>query len=77
MNSEVRLAHEIARQFANEPREQAVETVVGPCLGVQAGEDVGHITLFWAPTMISTRVTEADRAADLDPVVAEAVDRLR
>ncbi len=65
MNSEVRLAHEIARQFANEPREQAVETVVG------------HIKMFWAPTMISTLVTEADRAADLDPVVAEAVDRLR
>lgn len=65
MNSEVRMAHEISRQFMDEPDEHAVETVVS------------HIQMFWAPAMISTLVAEADKGADLDPVVAQAVDRLR
>ena len=59
------MAHEISRQFADEPPEHAVETVVS------------HIKMFWAPAMISTLLAEADRGAELDPVVAQAVDRLR
>jgi formate dehydrogenase subunit delta len=65
MNSEVRMAHEISRQFADEPPEHAVETLVS------------HVRKFWAPAMISTLLAEADRGAELDPIVAQAVDRLR
>ena len=65
VSSEVRLAYEIARQFADEPPEQAAETIVA------------HIRMFWAPAMITALVAEADRGADLDPMVARVVDLLR
>ena len=65
VSSEVRLAHEIARQFAGEPVEQAVETVAA------------HIRMFWAPTMIDGLVAQADSGAELDPLVARVVDVLR
>ena len=65
MRSEVRLAHEIARQFAGEPPEQSAEKVAA------------HIRMFWAPTMIHSLVTEADSGTGLDPVVVRVVDLLR
>jgi len=65
VSSEVRLAHEIARQFADEPAQEAAERVVA------------HIRMFWAPPMIDALVAQADRGADLDPLVADVVDALR
>lgn len=66
MSSEVRLAHEIARQFADEPPEEAAEKVTA------------HIRMFWAPPMIGTLVAEADKGtARLDPVVARVSEMLR
>lgn len=62
---EVRMAHEIARQFAGEPPEQAAQTIAA------------HLRKFWAPSMIAAFRTEAGAGADLDPVVARAAELLR
>ena len=62
---EVRMAHEIARQFAGEPPEQAAQTIAA------------HLRRFWAPSMIVAFRTEAGAGADLDPVVARAAELLR
>jgi formate dehydrogenase subunit delta len=66
VSSEVRLAHEIARQFADEPPQEAAARVAA------------HIRMFWAPPMIGTLVAEADEgSARLDPVVARVAEMLR
>ena len=62
---EVRMAHEIARQFAGEPPEQAAQTIAA------------HLRKFWAPSMITAFRTEAAAGAGLDPVVARAAELLR
>jgi len=66
VSSEARLAHEIARQFADEPPQEAAARVAA------------HIRMFWAPPMIGTLVAEADEgSARLDPVVARVAEMLR
>ena len=58
----IRMAHDIARQFAHRPHDQAVEEVSA------------HILKFWEPRMRSELrrcVTAGDH--DIDPLVAEAV----
>jgi formate dehydrogenase subunit delta len=63
---EVRLATDIARQFRH--------------LGLEAGSAAvaDHITRFWDPRMRAALLDRAhDGAADLDPLVAAAADRLR
>ncbi|MEV1292121.1 formate dehydrogenase subunit delta [Pseudonocardia sp. NPDC049635] len=62
---ELRMAHEIARQFAGRPHDEAVETIAG------------HLRKFWAPVMIANLVEETDRGADVDPLVAGVVEALR
>lgn len=62
---EVRMAHEIARQFVSEPPEQAALTIAA------------HLRRFWAPSMIVAFLTEAGAGADLDPVVSRAAELLR
>lgn len=62
---EVRMAHEITRQFAGEPAEEVAEMAAQ------------HLRRFWAPTMIDRLVAEADRGAAVDPVVARLVEKLR
>jgi formate dehydrogenase subunit delta len=62
---ELRMAHEIARQFADEPLEQSAERIAA------------HLRKFWAPAMIATLVADTDRGADVDPVVAKVVETLR
>jgi len=57
----IRMGHDIARQFAHRPREQAVEEVSA------------HILKFWEPGMrseLSRRI--ADNPHDIDPVLADA-----
>ena len=58
----VRMAHDIARQFAHRPQDQAVEEVSA------------HILKFWEPRMRSElRRCVAAGDHDIDPLVTEAV----
>lgn len=59
------MAHEIARQFADEPAAESAETIAA------------HLRTFWAPAMIDALIGDADRGAGLDPVVATVVESLR
>jgi formate dehydrogenase subunit delta len=59
------MAHEIARQFAGEPQEESAETIAA------------HLQKFWAPTMITALLAEADAGADLEPLVVRVVELLR
>ncbi|HEY6432141.1 MAG TPA: formate dehydrogenase subunit delta [Acetobacteraceae bacterium] len=60
------MANQIARFFAHQPHDQAVA----------ATED--HLRKFWDPRMRATILGSVqDLGAKLDPVVREAVERLR
>ncbi|OSY35612.1 NADH-dependent formate dehydrogenase delta subunit FdsD [Pseudonocardia autotrophica] len=59
------MVHEIARQFADRPATESVETIAA------------HLRKFWAPAMITNLIEDADRGADLDPLVAGVVAELR
>lgn len=62
----VRLANEIAVQFAHLPRERAV------------AEIAKHIRSFWDPRMRRLLVEHLDAGgADLDPLGAAAAEQLR
>lgn len=58
----IRMGHDIARQFAHRPNDQAVEEVSA------------HLLKFWEPRMraeLRRSVTAGD--PDTDPILAEAV----
>jgi formate dehydrogenase subunit delta len=60
------MANQIGHFFASQKREPAVEGIAD------------HLTKFWDPRMRRTIVAHLDDAAmHLDPVVREAVERLR
>jgi formate dehydrogenase subunit delta len=62
----VRMANQIASQFAHHPPEQA------------AGEVANHLKSFWAPPMrVELTAYADDGGPGLDPVVLMALDRLR
>jgi formate dehydrogenase subunit delta len=62
----VRLANEIAVQFAHLPADEA------------AGEIAKHIRSFWDPRMRRQLLAHVDAGGeDLDPLALAAVDRLR
>jgi len=60
------MANQIGRFFASQPHEQAVESTAD------------HLRQFWDPRMRSAIVAQlATENNKLDPLVREAVDRLR
>lgn len=62
----VRLANEIARQFAHKPAEVAAVSIAN------------HIKAVWDPRMKAALVAHADAGADdLDPVAALAAQQLK
>jgi formate dehydrogenase subunit delta len=64
--TQVRLANDVAVQFRYLPDDVAVARVVA------------HLTAFWDPRMRAQLVAAADAGDDdLDPIAAEAADRLR
>ena len=59
----VRLANDIARQFAHLPGDQASAAVAN------------HIAMFWDPRMRAELAREIDRdASQLDPLVVQGVN---
>jgi formate dehydrogenase subunit delta len=63
---QVRLANEIAVQFAHLPRDKAV------------AEIAKHMRLFWDPRMRRQLLEHLDAGgADLDPLAAAAAEQLR
>jgi formate dehydrogenase subunit delta len=62
----VRLANEIARQFAHKPADVAATTIAN------------HIKAVWDPRMKAALVTHLDAGGeDLDPVAALAAQQLK
>ena len=60
----IRLGHDIARQFAHRPHDEAVEEVSA------------HIQKFWEPGMrVELHRCAAADDHDLEPILAEAVRR--
>ena len=63
---QVRLANSIAVQFHQRPADEAASAVAN------------HIRMFWDPRMRTELLTRVEtNAADLDPLVLEAVKILR
>jgi formate dehydrogenase subunit delta len=62
----VRMANQIAGQFAHHPPEQAADEVAA------------HLRSFWPPPMrVELTAYVDDGGAGVDPVVLMAIDRLR
>jgi len=60
------MANQIGRFFAHQPHEQAVASTAD------------HLRMFWDPRMRAAILSQPAMAGDkLDPVVREAVERLR
>ena len=60
----MRMANQIAANFAHHPREQA------------AAEVAAHLRSFWAPSMRSALIGDLG-APELDPIVTDALNLLR
>lgn len=60
----VRMANQIAANFAHHPREQAVEEVAN------------HLRMFWPPLM-RRELIEGIGSGEFDPLVVAAAEKLR